>query len=129
MDKESETARETPKYMAKMERLQSDEPASDESLQDISLISGLEEVEASFDGAFDGTKITSVFEVNEREDIAFKNAVARSDKRFELALGINLLKKQYFDLKPVSEMRTLATRGMIAILTFLNRLFSIQIKS
>ena len=100
MNGEKEEVREMASNMVKSDRLQSDDSSFDES-QNVSLIGGLEEIEASFDGAFDGTKISSVFEVNEREDVAFKNAVARSDKRFEMALGLNLLKKEYFDLKPV----------------------------
>lgn len=101
MSDKKETAREMVNQKVKNERLQSDDSSSDDSLQNLSVTQSLEEFEASFDGAFDGTKISSVFEVNEREDVAFKNAVARSDKRFELALGLNLLKKEYFALKPV----------------------------
>ena len=107
MDENRESVRESPKQIMKVERLQSEslEGSSTEDVgaHDISIVGGIEEIEASpYDGVFDGTKISSVFEVNEREDVAFKNAVARSEKRFEMALGLSLLKKEYFDLKPVS---------------------------
>ena len=104
MDKDRENARESPKQELKAERLQSgtsimeESSLEDLSAYDISLYEGIEEIEASFDGVFDGSKISSVFEVNEKEDVAFKNAVARSEKRFEMALGLNLLKKEYFEL-------------------------------
>ena len=101
MNDEKEKTREMTNRKVKIERLQSVESSSDDSVQNVSVTQSLEEFEASFDGAFDGTKISSIFEVNEKEDVAFKNAIARSEKRFEMALGLNLLKKEYFALKPV----------------------------
>ena len=107
MDRVTENARESPKHMLKAVGLQSEKLAveglsrDDTQSQEISFVEGIEELEVSPDGMFDGSKIPSIFEVNEREDVAFKNAIARSEKRFEMALGLNLLKKEYFELKPV----------------------------
>ena len=76
-----------------------------DSIQDISLADRIDNMDASFDGAFDGTKIASIHELKENEDIALKNAVSRSDKRFETAVGMSMVREGYIKLQPVSTDR------------------------
>ena len=130
MSDNREISRKMANCKVETDRLQSDGSSSDDSMQNMSITRSLEEFEASFDGAFDGTKIPSIFEVNEREDVAFKNAVTRSDKRFEMALGLNLLKKEYFVLKPVRYKTSIANlKSTLNRIDSKNYFFSSQIKS
>ena len=75
---------------------------SDESLQDLSFASELEKMEPSQGGAWDGAKIPHAFEFNCNESDGLANAKSRSMKRFERGLGINLVKSDNIELKPVS---------------------------
>lgn len=78
--------------------LQSNETFSDESFNHLSLT---EEIDSSFGGAFDGAIIPSVHEIKDEENVALKNAMARSDKRFEFAMGMNMVRADGFQFKPV----------------------------
>ena len=85
--------------------LQSMETCADESLANMSITEGIESLESSFDGVFDGSVISSVHEIKENENVALKNAMARSDKRFEAAMGLNSVETNGLLFKPVSRLR------------------------
>ena len=82
--------------------LQSFDTSDRESFANMSILDGIESMESSFDGVFDGSVIPSVHEVKETENVALRNAVARSDKRFETAMGLNSVKTNGLLFKPVS---------------------------
>ena len=71
------------------------------SLHDISIVKELENMETSFDGTFDGEKVPSKFEFDCKNDSWLDNARQRCDKRFERGLGVNLIKSDELELKPV----------------------------
>ena len=75
---------------------------SDESLQDLSIASELEKIEPSSGGAWDGAKTPHVFEFNCNNSDGLANAKSRAMKRFERGLGINLVRSDDIELKPVS---------------------------
>ena len=74
-----------------------------DSLHDISIAKELENMEPSPNGAFDGAKIPSMFEYDCNKMDWLQNAKARCDKRFERGLGVNLIKSDELELKPVSK--------------------------
>ena len=75
---------------------------SDDSLQDLSISGELDKMETSRDGAFDSDKIPSKFQFEQADTDGLANASARSQKRFERALGIKLVRSDDIQLKPVS---------------------------
>ena len=75
---------------------------SDESLQDLSIASELERMEPSPGGAWDGAKVPHIFEYNCNDSDGLTNAKSRAMKRFERGLGINLVRSDEIELKPVS---------------------------
>ena len=98
-----EVKREMNNRLSSGSELQSFEPSADESFANMSILEGIESMESSFDGVFDGSVISSVHEIKESENIALKNAMARSDKRFEAAMGLNSVKTGGLLFKPVSQ--------------------------
>ena len=97
-----EVKREMSNRLSSGSELQSFETSAEESLANMSILEGIESMESSFDGVFDGSVIPSVHEVKESENVALKNAMARSDKRFEAAMGLNSVKTGDLTFKPVS---------------------------
>ena len=97
-----EVKREMSNRLSSGSELQSFETSAEESLANMSILEGIESMESSFDGVFDGSVIPSVHEVKESENVALKNAMARSDKRFEAAMGLNSVKTGDLIFKPVS---------------------------
>ena len=73
----------------------------EEDVQELSLVEKLNELETSGNGAFDSERISSVHEIGQGENTHLKNLVARCGKRFEAALGLNLIKNDYFQMKQV----------------------------
>ena len=72
-----------------------------DSLQDISISKELERMETSPDGAFNGDKCPSKFDFDCKKMSWLDNARSRCEKRFERGLGVNLIKSDELELKPV----------------------------
>ena len=68
----------------------------------LSLIESLQGMDSSFTGTFDSEKISSVFEPKESDEVHLKNIIARSGKRLEAAIGLNLVNNGIIELKPVN---------------------------
>ena len=73
-------------------------------LLELSLVEKINELETSGQGAFDSEKIAPVHDLKQEEDTHWRNLVARCGKRFEAALGLNLIKKDYFQIKQVKSL-------------------------
>ena len=72
-----------------------------DSLHDLSISKELEKMVTSPNGAFDGDKFPSKFEFNCKTMSWLDDARTRCDKRFERGLGVNLIKSDELELKPV----------------------------
>ena len=108
---ETEKARD-----ARMEKdLQSPEEGSEDSSLNITLIESLQDMEASFNGSFDCNRVSSVHELKENEEVHLTNMIARSGKRFETAVGANLVKNDCIKMKPVNNAKNQPCKVFIAI--------------
>ena len=72
-----------------------------DDLHDLSISKELEKMVTSPNGTFDGDKFPSKFEFNCKTMTWLEDARARCDKRFERGLGVNLIKSDELELKPV----------------------------
>ena len=76
------------------------EPEMD--LGNLTLVESLQDMDSSLTGTFDSEKISSVFEPKESDEVHLKNIIARSGKRLEAAIGLNLVNNGFIEMKPVN---------------------------